>query len=83
MRELIGALRPALGMGQRTGRAAMTYDEYRRLHLACLDMARQTSLPDVRARWLAMADAWLKAAIDLRESSVTAQARAAAASRLH
>ena len=45
----------------------MNYDEYRRLHLACLDMARQTSLPDVRARWLAIADAWLKVAIDLRD----------------
>jgi len=61
----------------------MSHDEYRRLHLACLDLARQTSLPDVRARWLAMAEAWLKVAIDLRESSVTAGARAAAPQRLH
>ena len=47
----------------------MSYDEYCRLHMACLDMARQASLPDVRARWLAMADAWLKVATDLRERS--------------
>ena len=60
----------------------MNYEEYRRLHLACLDMARQTGLPEVRARWLAMADAWLKISIDLRESSVTADARAAGP-RLH
>jgi hypothetical protein len=35
----------------------MSYDEYRRLHTACLDMARQSSVPELRARWLAMADA--------------------------
>jgi hypothetical protein len=42
----------------------MTLDEYRRLHAACLDMARQSSLPDVRDRWLAMATVWLERAAD-------------------
>jgi hypothetical protein len=46
--------------GRALWEATMSYDEYCRLHMACLDMARQASLPDVRARWLAMAGAWLK-----------------------
>ena len=33
-------------------------EDYRRLHIVCLDMARQSGLPDTRARWLAMAAAW-------------------------
>jgi hypothetical protein len=39
-------------------------EDYRRLHIVCLDMARQSGLPDTRARWLAMAAAWLKRAAD-------------------
>jgi hypothetical protein len=42
----------------------MRHDEYRRLHAACLAMAKQSTLPDVRARWQAMADAWLKLAAE-------------------
>jgi hypothetical protein len=61
----------------------MTYDEYRRLHAACLDMARQSSLPDVRARWLAMADVWLKCAIELGNGSRGVEERGAVAPRLH
>ena len=41
-------------------RSPMHDDEYRRLHAACLAMAAQSTDADVRARWLAMADAWLK-----------------------
>ena len=33
-------------------------------------MARQASLPDVRARWLAMAGAWLKVATDVRMAPI-------------
>jgi len=40
-------------------RSPMHDDEYRRLHAACLAMAAQSTDADVRARWLAMADAWL------------------------
>jgi hypothetical protein len=62
----------------------MTYDEYRRLHVACLDMARQSStLPDVRARWLAMADVWLKRAIELANGSGGVEEHGAVAPRLH
>jgi hypothetical protein len=50
--------------------------------MACLDMARQASLPDVRARWLAMAGAWLKVATDVRDGFHTVEERAAAP-RLH
>ena len=39
-------------------------EDYRRLHIVCLDMARQSGLPDTRARWLAMAAAWLQRAAD-------------------
>jgi len=41
-------------------RSTMRDDEYRRFYEACLTMAAQSSDADVRARWLAMADAWLK-----------------------
>jgi hypothetical protein len=61
----------------------MSYDEYRRLHAACLDMARQSSVPELRARWLAMADAWVKRAIELRDGSGSVEKRSAAAPRLH
>jgi len=38
----------------------MRRDEYIRLHAACISMAKQSTQHDVQARWLAMADAWLK-----------------------
>jgi len=41
-------------------RSPMRDDKYCRLHAACLAMAAQSTDADVRARWLAMADAWLK-----------------------
>jgi len=40
----------------------MRSDDYRRLHGACLMMAQQSKLPDMQARWLSMAQAWLKRA---------------------
>jgi hypothetical protein len=61
----------------------MSYDEYRRLHVACLDMARQADIPDTRARWLAMADAWLSRAAELRHSTGGAKRRDAVTPRLH
>jgi hypothetical protein len=42
----------------------MSHDEYRRLHAACIVMARQSSLPDTRAPWLAMAAAWSERTAD-------------------
>ena len=42
----------------------MSHDEYRRLHAACIAMARQSSLPDIQARWLAMSAALLERAAD-------------------
>jgi hypothetical protein len=33
----------------------MHSDEHRRLHAVCLTMAQQSNLPDLRARWLALA----------------------------
>ena len=33
----------------------MLSDEYRRLYATCLTMAEQSSSPDARARWLALA----------------------------
>jgi hypothetical protein len=68
--------------GRALWEATMSYEEYCRLRMACLDMARQASLPDVRARWLAMAGAWLKVATDTRDGSHTVEERAAAP-RLH
>jgi hypothetical protein len=44
----------------------MTFDEYRRVHAACLDMARQSGLPDVWDRWPAMATVWLERAADYK-----------------
>jgi hypothetical protein len=35
----------------------MRSDEYCRLRVACLAMARQSQLPDVQARWAKLADA--------------------------
>jgi hypothetical protein len=45
----------------------MRSDEYRRVHLACLDMAKQSDVPDAQARWLAMATAFLNLAIKAAE----------------
>jgi hypothetical protein len=45
----------------------MSHDEYRRLYAACIAMARQSSLPNVRDRWLAMATVWLERAADQHE----------------
>jgi hypothetical protein len=42
----------------------MSHDEYRRLHAACIAMARQSALPDIQARWLAMSAALLERAAD-------------------
>jgi hypothetical protein len=44
----------------------MRQDSYCRLHEACLAMAEQCTDPEVKARWLAMADAWLQA-IEINE----------------
>jgi hypothetical protein len=35
----------------------MRTDEYLRLQVACVAMARQSQLPDVQARWAKLADA--------------------------
>jgi hypothetical protein len=40
-----------------------------RLHAACLAMAKQSTTPDLQARWQAMADAWLKRANEERKRS--------------
>jgi len=44
----------------------MRSDEYHRLHAVCLDMAKQSTLPDGQARWQAIADEWLKLATEQR-----------------
>jgi hypothetical protein len=41
------------------------YARYSRLHEACLAMANQSIVADERARWLAMAETWLKRATEL------------------
>jgi hypothetical protein len=46
--------------------ATMRSDEYRRLYAACLTMAQQSELPNVQARWLTMAQAWLNRADEMR-----------------
>ena len=45
----------------------MRQDSYCRLHEACLAMAKQSTEPEVQARWLAMADAWLQRSMELNE----------------
>jgi hypothetical protein len=45
----------------------MRQDRYRRLHEACLAMADQCSEPEVQARWLAMAEAWLQRSLEISE----------------
>jgi hypothetical protein len=46
-------------------------------------MARQSSVPDLQKRWLAMADVWLRRAIELRDVSSGVEERDAVARRLH
>jgi hypothetical protein len=41
--------------------------DYHRLHIACLAMAKQSASPEVKARWLAMAEAWLQRSMELNE----------------
>jgi hypothetical protein len=41
--------------GDATGETTMSNEEYSRLREACLVMARQPNEPDVRARWVALA----------------------------
>jgi hypothetical protein len=45
----------------------MRQDSYCRLHEACLAMANQSTEPDVAARWLAMAEAWLQRSLEIGE----------------
>jgi hypothetical protein len=47
----------------------MRDDEYLRLYKACLAMAAQSTDAYEQARWLAMADTWLKRATKQRELS--------------
>jgi hypothetical protein len=42
----------------------MRSDEYCRIHAVCLDMAKQSSVRDVKARWLAMAKDCLELATE-------------------
>jgi hypothetical protein len=46
----------------------MRQDSYYRLHEACLAMANQCTEPEVQARWLTMADAWLKRSLEISEN---------------
>jgi len=43
----------------------MRNNEYRRLHEACLAMAKQATEQKMRDRWSAMAEAWLKRVTEL------------------
>lgn len=45
----------------------MRRDGYCRLHEACLAMANQSTEPEVQARWLAMAEAWLQRSMEVSE----------------
>jgi hypothetical protein len=45
----------------------MRQDSYCRLHEACLAMANQSTEPEVQARWLAMAEAWLQRSLEIGE----------------
>jgi hypothetical protein len=45
----------------------MRQDTYYRLHEACLAMANQSTKPEVEARWLAMAEAWLQRSMEISE----------------
>jgi hypothetical protein len=48
----------------------MRQDSYCRLHEACLAMANQCTDPEVKTRWLAMADAWLQRSMELDQRRV-------------
>ena len=54
----------------------MRSDDYRRLHAVCLDMGKQSTEPDIQARWLAAADAWLKLATERRRPGRTLKTQA-------
>jgi hypothetical protein len=54
----------------------MRHDQYRRLHEACLAMAKQASEQRMRDRWSAMAEAWLQRATELHERSRSDHAEA-------
>jgi hypothetical protein len=43
-------------------RETMGPDEYRRLHAVCLDLADQSNVPNIRVRWLTMAQGWIELA---------------------
>ena len=45
----------------------MRQESYYRLHEACLAMANQSTEPEVQARWLAMAEAWLQRSLEINE----------------
>jgi hypothetical protein len=49
----------------------MRSDEYCRIHAACLAMAKQPGKAEVQARWLAMAEVWLKRATEQHERSLS------------
>src|SRR6516165_6888658 len=51
----------------------MRSDEYYRLYMACVAMAKQSTDFEVQARWLAMADTWLRWATERREPSSATQ----------
>jgi hypothetical protein len=37
-------------------------NEFWRVHAACLDLAGQSNVPDIRDRWLAMVQGWIELA---------------------
>jgi hypothetical protein len=45
----------------------MSVQEYRSKSAACFLAAEHSKLPDVRARWLALAQAWLKLADEVEK----------------
>ena len=51
----------------------MTSERYRRLHAACLAMARQSDLPDIQARWLKLAEAWFNVATGVDDTKPLSQ----------
>jgi hypothetical protein len=59
---------PLMLAGNATGDTTTSSDEYSRLHEACLVMARQPdNEPDLRARWIALAQASSKLGNDSRD----------------
>lgn len=61
----------------------MSYDECCRLHYACLAMAKETYAPDVRDRWLALANTLRQQAAELRDGDGGSRAEAGSKRRLH